>query len=67
MAFFKKVEIEISFEGDVMVQKSTVKRPDGDVITIRRYEMKNDQLHLRTGSSCHPYSMCHSMCSRELD
>lgn len=42
----EKVEIEISFEGDVMVQKSTVKRPDGDVITIRRYEMKNDQLHL---------------------
>ena len=43
---FQKVEIEISFEGDVMIQKSTVKRPNGDVITVRKYEMKDEQLHL---------------------
>ena len=43
---FQKVEIEISFEGDVMIQKSTVKRPNGDVITVRKYEMKGEQLHL---------------------
>lgn len=42
----EKVEIELSFEGDVMVQQSTVIRPEGNVITVRKYQMKDDQLHL---------------------
>lgn len=42
----EKVEIEISFECDIMVQQSTVIRPEGNVITVRKYEMKGDQLHL---------------------
>ena len=44
-----------------MVQQSTVIRPEGNVITVRKYEMKDDQLHLRKISSSQSHKIISSM------
>ena len=43
-----------------MVQQSTVIRPEGNVITVRKYEMKDDQLHLRKISSSQSHKIISS-------
>ena len=44
-----------------MVQQSTVIRPEGNVITVRKYEMKDDQLHLRKSSSSQSHKIISSL------